>query len=95
MLRPALLFIAAGGVIFMAYTCTADYAVVEDCVLALFAREGDEEALTELFKIDQDAWRKECEELEHYFPLFGHHLPKEISQELSALEQRVAANSSH
>jgi RNA polymerase sporulation-specific sigma factor len=35
---------------FMAYTCTADYAVVEDCVLALLAREGDDEALRELLK---------------------------------------------
>jgi RNA polymerase sporulation-specific sigma factor len=50
MLRPVLLFIAAGGVIFMAYICTVDYAVAEDCVLALFAREGDDEALKELLK---------------------------------------------
>ncbi len=51
------------------------------------------EAHLELFKIDQNAWKKECEELEHYFPLFGHHLPKGISQELSALEERVACGS--
>lgn len=51
------------------------------------------EALLELFKIDQNAWKKECEGLESYFSLFGHHLPKGISQELSALEQRVACAS--
>jgi phosphoenolpyruvate carboxykinase (GTP) len=51
------------------------------------------EAMRELFSIDQDAWRKECEELEHYFHLFGTHLPQGITQELSALEQRIAASS--
>lgn len=45
--------------------------------------------LKELLTIDQQAWLKETEELKSYFTLFEDHLPKGISSELTALQQRL------
>ena len=43
-----------------------------------------------LFKIDQDLWLKEADEIEQYFKLFGPTLPKELSEELNQLRKRLA-----
>lgn len=47
------------------------------------------EALRSLLEVDVQAWKKQVEELESYFSLFGEHLPKGIRDELSNLKQRL------
>ena len=47
------------------------------------------EALRSLFEVDVQAWKKEAEELESYFSMFGEHLPQGIRDELSNLKQRL------
>ncbi len=42
-----------------------------------------------LFKIDNDLWRKEADEIEQYFKLFGPTLPEELSEELNLLRSRL------
>lgn len=46
-------------------------------------------ALQELFYIDKLAWKKEVIELQDYFSIFGDKFPKGLSQELSALDERL------
>ena len=45
--------------------------------------------LAELFHIEKGEWRKEAEEAERYFQIFGSHLPQGIAQELAALKSRL------
>lgn len=51
------------------------------------------QALSQLFDIDKDAWRKEVVELQHYFTLFGAQLPQGISEELTNLKKRLGNGS--
>lgn len=47
-------------------------------------------ALESLLSIHNNNWLHEVAELRDYFTLFGDHLPKEIIQELEALERRLS-----
>lgn len=47
------------------------------------------ENLSKLFDINQDAWKKETEELERYFKLFGDKTPKKLLQQLQNLKNRL------
>ncbi len=49
----------------------------------------DEKALKKLFEIDPDEWICETKEIKEYFKLFKDRLPKEIVNELEALEKRL------
>ncbi|HEY2810721.1 MAG TPA: phosphoenolpyruvate carboxykinase (GTP) [Rhabdochlamydiaceae bacterium] len=46
-------------------------------------------AVERLLFIDRLAWRKEVDNLQEYFTLFGDKLPREISQECTSLSQRL------
>jgi len=48
------------------------------------------EAPSELFEVDPTAWKQEAKELKEYYTLFGDHLPKAISDELTNLEKRLS-----
>lgn len=43
-----------------------------------------------LFTVDRSEWQKEAEELERYFQLFHPHFPRELTDELHQLKQRVS-----
>jgi phosphoenolpyruvate carboxykinase (GTP) len=45
--------------------------------------------IKELFAIDNKAWKKEADELGHYFSIFGDRLPKGISEEVNNLSKRL------
>jgi phosphoenolpyruvate carboxykinase (GTP) len=45
--------------------------------------------LKQLFAIDRSEWRKEVEDIRHYFKLFGEQLPEDIRKQLNALEDRL------
>lgn len=47
------------------------------------------ENIKELLAVDNEAWKKEVEELKSYFSMFGDRLPAGIKQELASLEERV------
>ena len=47
------------------------------------------EALAELLEVDPEAWLGEIPAIREYFATFGDHLPKRLSEELGALEQRL------
>ncbi len=47
------------------------------------------ENMAELLKVDVEAWRKEAEELENYFKLFGDRLPTGIKLQLANLKERL------
>ncbi len=49
--------------------------------------------LQELFAIDNNAWKEQVKELQHYFTLFGNKLPAGIKEELAALEERLKSYS--
>lgn len=48
-----------------------------------------ESKLKQLFEIDKKEWQKEVKELKNFYTLFENKLPKEISEELEALEIRI------
>lgn len=47
------------------------------------------ETIHQLLAVDKNGWKQEVEELKTYFKMFGDRLPKEISEELHALEKRL------
>lgn len=47
------------------------------------------ETIHQLLEVDKNGWKQEVEELKTYFKMFGDRLPKEISEELHALEKRL------
>lgn len=47
------------------------------------------ENLKELFRFDNESWKKEVNELKEYFKIFGDRLPQGIADELKGLEQRL------
>lgn len=42
-----------------------------------------------LLTVDPDLWKKEAQELEEYFTLFGDHFPKALQEELQSLKNRL------
>ena len=44
-----------------------------------------------MYDIDPDAWAAEMDDTEQYFAQFGDHLPKEITEQLAAFRERIAA----
>ncbi|MBI5403642.1 MAG: phosphoenolpyruvate carboxykinase (GTP) [Ignavibacteriae bacterium] len=47
------------------------------------------EDLKKLFEVDKEAWVIEVAEMREYYKIFGTHLPKELSAELDAIEERL------
>ena len=45
--------------------------------------------LNELLRIDKSLWKKETESIRKYYESFGSHMPKELWEELEALERRL------
>ena len=49
----------------------------------------DEETLKGLLNVDTETWKKEAEGIKEFYKKFGDKLPKELDEELSALESRL------
>lgn len=49
-----------------------------------------QETMQELFAVDSSSWKKEIEELDQYFKIFGHKLPQPIKGELQKLQKRLS-----
>lgn len=49
----------------------------------------DKETLKGLLNVDTETWKKEAEGIEEFYKKFGDKLPKELNEELSALESRL------
>lgn len=49
----------------------------------------DEETLKCLLNVDTETWKKEAEGIKEFYKKFGDRLPKELEEELSALESRL------
>lgn len=49
----------------------------------------DEETLKGLLNVDTETWKKEAEGIKEFYKKFGDKLPKELSDELAALESRL------
>ena len=45
--------------------------------------------MTELTKVDKEGWKAELPMIKEHFATFGAKLPKALSDELAALEQRL------
>jgi phosphoenolpyruvate carboxykinase (GTP) len=48
-----------------------------------------ESDMAELLKVNKDEWKKEVSSIREHYAKFGNHLPKELSDELEALEKRL------
>lgn len=49
----------------------------------------DEETLKGLLNVDTETWKKEAEGIKEFYKKFGDRLPRELNEELSALESRL------
>lgn len=49
----------------------------------------DKETLKGLLKVDTETWKKEAEGIKEFYKKFGDRLPKELNDELEALESRL------
>lgn len=49
----------------------------------------DEETLKGLLNVDTETWKKEAEGIKEFYKKFGDRLPKELNNELAALESRL------
>ena len=49
----------------------------------------DEETLKGLINVDTETWKKEAEGIKEFYKKFGDRLPKELEEELAALESRL------
>ncbi len=49
----------------------------------------DEETLKVLLNVDTETWKKEAEGIKEFYKKFGDRLPKELNDELAALESRL------
>ena len=49
----------------------------------------DEETLKGLLNVDTETWKKEAEGIKEFYKKFGDKLPKELKEELAALESRL------
>ena len=47
------------------------------------------DTMTELTKVDKEGWKAELPMIKEHFAIFGAKLPKALSDELAALEQRL------
>lgn len=52
----------------------------------------DKETLKGLLKVDTETWKKEAEGIKEFYKKFGDRLPKELNDELAALESRLNEN---
>ena len=52
----------------------------------------DEETLKGLLNVDTETWKKEAEGIKEFYKKFGDRLPKELEEELEALESRLNEN---
>lgn len=68
---------------------TAIGNVPTEDALDLSGLKISKEDLNTLLAVDKIGWKEEVAELKHYFNLFGDRLPKELSAELQALENRL------
>ncbi|MCQ2398859.1 MAG: phosphoenolpyruvate carboxykinase domain-containing protein, partial [Sphaerochaetaceae bacterium] len=51
-----------------------------------------EKDMEELLKVDIDGWLKEVDDIRNnYYPQFGSHLPKELSEFLNTMEKNLKA----
>lgn len=57
--------------------------------LDLEGLELDDEAQKTLFTINRDEWLQEADALKEYFQIFGKRLPKQLAEEVDALEERL------
>lgn len=57
--------------------------------LQLDGLDISDEALTELLSIDKDVWKEEVKNQREFFAQFGDKLPKEIVENMDALEKRL------
>jgi phosphoenolpyruvate carboxykinase (GTP) len=46
--------------------------------------------LNQLLTVDQEAWKKEAEDIANSYAKFGSHLPAEIASQLENLKKRLA-----
>ncbi|MDQ3979498.1 MAG: phosphoenolpyruvate carboxykinase (GTP), partial [Actinomycetota bacterium] len=51
----------------------------------------DEEAMTELFRVENEDWRQEIPSIEEHYAVFGDRLPEQLRDELHALEKRLSS----
>jgi len=49
------------------------------------------EKLAQLFEIKMSEWKKEVEEIRHFFQQYGQHMPRELLDHLEAMEKAVRA----
>lgn len=49
----------------------------------------DKETLKGLLNVDTETWKKEAEDIKEFYKKFGDRLPKELNDELAALESRL------
>jgi phosphoenolpyruvate carboxykinase (GTP) len=61
-----------------------------DGALDLAGLSVDAAAMAELLKVDRDGWKSEIPSIKEHFATFGSKLPKGLTDELAALEQRLA-----
>jgi phosphoenolpyruvate carboxykinase (GTP) len=47
------------------------------------------ETMKKLFIVDKDLWLGEVNEMREYYKIFGDHLPKQLSEELDKIEERL------
>jgi phosphoenolpyruvate carboxykinase (GTP) len=59
--------------------------------LPLEGLEIDAATIEELLRVDRDAWKAQLPQVRAFFAKFGDKLPPELTQQLDALEQRLAA----
>jgi phosphoenolpyruvate carboxykinase (GTP) len=51
--------------------------------------EVSEEDMAELLRVDPEEWKVELPAIHQHFARFGQHLPDELHEQLSDLEQRL------
>ncbi|MGB8451764.1 MAG: phosphoenolpyruvate carboxykinase (GTP) [Anaerocolumna sp.] len=59
--------------------------------LELSGLDVSEDDMKELLKVDKDEWLKECVSIRQHYANYGEKLPKELSNQLDALEGRLKA----
>lgn len=64
------------------------YLPTEDA-LDMQGLEISKENLKKLLAVDRDSWKKEVEEIRHYFTLFGDRLPDQMKKQMDRLEAEL------
>jgi phosphoenolpyruvate carboxykinase (GTP) len=71
-------------------TETAIGVVPSPADLDLDGLDATTEQVAESLKVEPEQWQAECKGIRAHFQDFGTHLPPALSEELDALEQRLA-----